>query len=329
MTLRAAGKTDIGLVRKLNEDSIKLVADRQLFIVCDGMGGHNAGEVASQTACEIIGSLYQHAFEEILKDDRLKLPRVFPPSTDVLIKSVRIANHWINKKSSENPSLSGMGTTVVAAAIEKDIITILHVGDSRIYRLANRRLHPLTIDHSWAAELEHSEHISAEEAKNLVNRNVITRALGVKQNVEIDVAVEKITENDIYILCSDGLCGFVDDGDIRDVAVSCKEDVHQIVDQLVQLANDRGGSDNVSVIAFKVDGKFEPSDYSELDTVTVNGEGNQYFEFEEEWAAKAEVASSQKKKDREVSEGKKGLPILGAAFIIVILAAIFYFILKG
>lgn len=329
MTLRAAGKTDIGLVRKLNEDAIKLMPERQLYIVCDGMGGHNAGEVASQTACDIIAGLYSSAFDELLKDERLKLPRVFPPSTDVLIKAVRIANHWINKKSSENSALSGMGTTIVATAIEEDIITILHVGDSRIYRLANRRLHPLTIDHSWAAELEHSENISAEEAKNLVNRNVITRALGVKKNVEIDISVGKITENDIYILCSDGLCGFVDDGDIRDAAVECKEDVNQIVSQLVQLANDRGGSDNVSVVAFKVEGKVEPSEYSELDTVTVNGEGDQYYEFEEEWAAKAELATSRKKKDDESGEEKKGLSFLGAAFIIVILAAIFYFILKG
>ncbi len=328
MILHAAGKTDIGLVRKLNEDAIKLLPKHQLYIVCDGMGGHNAGEVASQTACEIVANLYRNQFEPLLKDDRLKLPRVFPPSTDVLIKAVRIANHWINKRSSENPDLSGMGTTIVATAVEKDIITILHVGDSRIYRLAKRRLIPLTIDHSWAAELEHSEKITSEEAKALVNRNVITRALGVKHNVEIDVAVSKIEEDEIYILCSDGLCGFVDDGDIRDVAVSCDTDVDKISKQLVQLANERGGSDNVSIVAFKVEGKPESSELPELDTVTVNGEGNQYFEFEEEWAQMAEEAEAAPD-DEEDEESSRGVSILGAIFIIVALVAIFYFVFKG
>ncbi|MCK5127009.1 MAG: Stp1/IreP family PP2C-type Ser/Thr phosphatase [candidate division Zixibacteria bacterium] len=324
--IQAAGKTDIGLVRKLNEDSIKLLSNQKLFIVCDGMGGHSAGEVASKTACDIIANLYKQYYNELLNDDQLKLPRMFPPSTDILVKAVRIANHWIYKKSSENPSLQGMGTTIVAAAVEKDIVTLLHVGDSRIYRLASRKLYPLTIDHSWAAELEQSEKITAEEAKTLVNRNVITRALGVKQNVEIDVAVKKIQENDIYILCSDGLCGFVDDGDIRDVAVACEEDVDQICNQLVRLANERGGSDNVSIVAFRINGKVEPSALPSLDTVTVDGESSQYFSGEEEWAAKSEDGDDDDKEDDSKS---KGFSIISAIFIITLLAAIFYLVFKG
>lgn len=328
MIIKSAGKTDIGLVRKLNEDSIRLVPSASLFIVCDGMGGHNAGEVASATACDIVQGLYSNHYSDLLNEDRLKLPRIFPPSTDVLTKSVRIANHWINKKASDDTALSGMGTTLVAVAIEEDIITILHVGDSRIYKFVNKKLTPLTIDHSWAAELEQNENISAEEAKNLVNRNVITRALGVKASVDIDVAVKKIAENEIYILCSDGLCGFVDDGDIRDVTVACDEDIEKICDDLIQLANDRGGSDNVSVVAIKITGKVESSDLPELDTVTVSGETENYYEIEEEWASKGADTSGNTEETLIIPK-KKGVSYLAAIFIIVVLAAIFYIIFNN
>ncbi|MFH1701780.1 MAG: Stp1/IreP family PP2C-type Ser/Thr phosphatase [Candidatus Zixiibacteriota bacterium] len=328
MIIKSAGKTDIGLVRKLNEDSIRLAPSHNLFIVCDGMGGHSAGEVASATACDIVRSLYCHHYAGLLKDDRLKLPRIFPPSTDVITKAVRIANHWIHKKASDNSELAGMGTTIVAVAIEEDIITILHVGDSRIYKFANKKLTPLTIDHSWAAELEQNEKISAEEAKNLVNRNVITRALGVKASVDIDVAVRKITENEIYILCSDGLCGFVDDGDIRDVTVACNEDINKICDNLVQLANDRGGSDNVSVAAISVAGKVDSSQLPELDTVTVSGESVDYYEVEEEWAAIAAETSIENEETDAISN-KKGFSYLSVVFIIILLTAIFYIIFKN
>ncbi|MEE9442353.1 MAG: Stp1/IreP family PP2C-type Ser/Thr phosphatase [candidate division Zixibacteria bacterium] len=328
MIIKSAGKTDIGLVRKLNEDSIRLAPSANLFIVCDGMGGHNAGEVASATACDIVKGLYCNHYTDLLKDDRLKLPRIFPPSTDVLTKAVRIANHWIYKKASDNSALTGMGTTIVAVVIEEDIITILHAGDSRIYKFANKKLTPLTIDHSWAAELEQNENISTEEAKNLVNRNVITRALGVKVSVDIDVAVRKIVENEIYILCSDGLCGFVDDGDIRDVTAACNEDIDKICDDLVQLANDRGGSDNVSVVAIKITGKVDSSYLPELDTVTVGGESENYYEVEEEWAVKGAETSGDTE-ETVIIPKKKGVSYLAAIFVIIVLVAIFYIIFKN
>lgn len=330
MEIKFAGKTDVGLVREANEDTIQLLPRKNLYIVCDGMGGHNAGEVASRTACQVISTLYDRFFDRLLQDETVRLPRVFPPSTDVLIKAVRIANHTVYRLATENPSFSGMGTTIVAAAVEKDILTLLHVGDSRLYRYADNTLTPLTIDHSWAAELEQSEQISAEEARNLVNRNVITRALGVKENVEIDVAVRKVAENDIYVLCSDGLCGFVDDADIRGVVAAANGDLDKTVDQLIQLANDRGGMDNVSVVAFKIIGKIDATDLSKLTTVTVEAEPPDYFEAERQWGStaidhsKIEPASPPERKPR-----KKGGIFLAFSLILIIVVVVFYLIFRG
>ena len=327
MVIKSAGKTDIGLVRSSNEDSIRLLPDHKLFIVCDGMGGHNAGEVASSSACEIIGGLYSAFFDRLLSDEQLRLPRVFPPSTDVLTKAVRIANHDIYRRSVSNPSLSGMGTTIVAVAVEKDILTALHVGDSRIYRFYKNTLTPLTIDHSWAAELEHSEKISAEEAKNLVNRNVITRALGVKDSVEIDVSVRKIVDDEIYILCSDGLCGFVDDADIRQVVKGGEGDIDKITSELIRLANDRGGMDNVSVVTLKISGKAEASDLQELATITIDGEPAEYYDAEEQWAASV-IRTPEPEEPAEKSRPGLGR-FLAFAFIIVAFIVVFYFIFRG
>jgi len=288
MPIKSAGKTDIGLVRKVNEDSIKVRDDYRLYLVCDGMGGHNAGEIASSVACSLITELYGRFFTRLLGDERLRLPRIFPPSTDVLAKSVRIANHLIYTKASSELSLSGMGTTIAAITIENDIATILHVGDSRVYLYHNNNLTRLTIDHSWAAEIEQNEKISAEEARMLVNRNVITRALGVREAVDIDVSTRKVTDGEIYILCSDGLCGFVEDSDIQVVISNCGGNEERIVNDLVQLANDRGGTDNVSVIAVKVSGEVEPSELSVMNTVTIDAESPDYFEAEDEWARQSQ-----------------------------------------
>ena len=307
MDIITAGKTDIGLVRKLNEDCYKYREDRQLYIVCDGMGGHNAGEVASENACRITSALYGEYFDKILKDERLRLPRMFSPAADVLTKTVRIANHRIYTRGAADPALSGMGTTIVAAAIEEDTITLLHVGDSRIYRFYDGQLTPLTIDHSWAAEIEKSESLSPEQARKLVNRNVITRALGVKAPVEIDVAVRKIVDNDIYILCSDGLCGLVEDDDIRRTVRDGEGDVEKICSLLVQLANNRGGVDNVTIVALKIVGDPQKSDLPEMETVTVNAEPDDYFPAELEWAEQAEK-TPEKKEENGNSKGHSKPP---------------------
>lgn len=328
MDILSSGKTDIGLVREANEDSFRLLPQKNLFIVCDGMGGHRAGEVASATACDLITRLYDGNFERLLQDDRLRLPRLFPASTDVLTKAVRIANHWVHRLSSGDPSLGGMGTTIVAAAIEEDIATILHVGDSRAYRYCAGELQRLTIDHSWAAEIEQSEHVSAEEARQMVNRNVITRALGVRETVEIDVAVRKIVSGDIYILCSDGLCGLVKDDDIRRVVAGGHGDVDEIAGQLIELANNRGGTDNVSVIVVKVAGEVQPSTLTEMATVTIEPEPPEFFPIEEEWVANPDDPSGAAVSGSKKS-GSRLFPMTAAAIVILALAILLYIVFKG
>ena len=330
MIVKSAGKSDLGLVRKVNEDYIRLLPENNLFIVCDGMGGHNAGEIASMTACDIITALYTTFYDRLLGDEQLRLPRVFPPSTDVLVKAVRIANHTIFRQAAENPSLAGMGTTIVAAAIEKDIVTLLHVGDSRIYRFFDNTLTPLTVDHSWVAELEQSEQITAEEARTLVNRNVITRALGVRENVEIDVSVRKIAENEIFLMCTDGLCGFVEDSEIKHVVASCGADLERLVTELVRMANDRGGLDNVSVVALRVTGKIDPSDLPKLKTVTVEAEPPDYLEAERQWGTTAVVYMKEKHPSGESEEiGKSPTKFIAFSVVVILIVIVLYLILKG
>lgn len=319
MLIESAGKTDIGFVRKANEDCIKVCDDYRLYLVCDGMGGHNAGEIASSMACELIAELYGRFFTRLLGDERLRLPRIFPPSTDALAKSVRIVNHLIYTKASSEPSLSGMGTTIAAIAIENDIATILHVGDSRAYLFHKNNLTRLTTDHSWAAEIEQNEKISAEEARLLVNRNVITRALGVREAVDIDVSVRKVIEGEIYILCSDGLCGFVEDSDIQIVIGNCEEDEEKIASDLVQLANDRGGTDNVSVVAVKISGKVEPSELSVLETVTIDAESPDSFDVEDEWARQSQEIGNRSKSRTNMSSKNRRFYIIALIALMAVL----------
>jgi serine/threonine protein phosphatase PrpC len=175
-----------------------------------------------------------------------------------------------------------MGTTVVAVAFEDDIMSVAHVGDSRAYRLDKTKVLPLTIDHSWVAEVQRNSNISEEEAGSIVGKNVITRALGVRENVEVDYRVMKVQTGDLFILCSDGLCGFASDTEIFEAASPVRHDVHKIVDKLIKLANDKGGHDNVTVIAIQVM-DVKKSDRFEIETITTVAEDDETLEVEDEW----------------------------------------------
>jgi PPM family protein phosphatase len=267
-----AGKTDRGLVRSGNEDSLRIVRGQNLFIVCDGMGGHQAGEVASNEACVVIEKCFTQMSEEISGESALKLPAQFPERGDLLIKSIRIANRSIYTMAVANSSYNGMGTTIVAAVLQDDILNMAHVGDSRIYRMTSDQLVRMTTDHSWVMELQQTGAFTDAEAAEFTNRNVITRALGVKDNVEIDYRADRVQPGEIYIFCSDGLCGYAEDEEIFSVAKDCGGDVNLIVDNLVRLANDHGGQDNVTAIALRIDGVDGKSDMAEITPVTISNE---------------------------------------------------------
>jgi len=275
LTLSVAGKTDIGLVRSGNEDTLALDHDNNLFVVCDGMGGHKAGEVASREACDIIRYSFSEMSGRLADDPVLAIPAEFPPRGALLVQSIRMANRSVYKMSRTHEDFSGMGTTVAAVAFEDDLICVAHVGDSRVYRLSPNELTPLTTDHSWVNELQQSGQFSESEAAKLVNRNVITRALGINEKVEVDFRAMRVEAGAMYVLCSDGLCGYAADDEIFAVAKPCGTDVNKIVDNLIQLANDRGGQDNVTVVAIRVESVEGGGNAPEVTPVTVGGESDE------------------------------------------------------
>ncbi len=324
LQITAAGNTNVGLVRSQNEDFLFLDADNDLYVVCDGMGGHQAGEVASREACNIIHYCFTDLPSTLVEDSVLALPADLPARGSLLVQSIRLANRSVYRRSRSHSDLSGMGTTVVGMAFQDYRVCIAHVGDSRAYRLTETSLIPLTTDHSWVSELQKNGQVSEKEASQIVNRNVITRALGISERVDIDFRASKISKGDIYILCTDGLCGYVDDEDIYSVASSCGKDVNKITSQLVQLANERGGQDNVTVLAARVDAVDIVENPEEITPVTISGES------EEALFRENELLDSFKKVS-EASEfipaptlpRRRGFP-LWIVFLIFIALAVFF-----
>jgi protein phosphatase len=236
MTIRdTAGATDTGHKRRRNEDAY--VLEPPLFAVADGMGGHQAGEVASRLAAA--------ALREDVE------PAGGPERVEALIRE---ANRRIWQASTEDVTASGMGTTVTVALVEDDLVTIGHVGDSRAYRIRDRQIEQLTDDHSLAAELERSGKLSAEEARMHPQRSVITRALGTEPDVEIDTFTVEGRPGDLYLLCSDGLSSMVEDAGILAVLESRRGSLDAAARELVRAANRSGGEDNITVVCFELGG---------------------------------------------------------------------------
>lgn len=326
--LTYAGKTDIGLVRTGNEDSFKIDSDLNLFIVADGMGGHQAGEVASSDACETISYCFSELVSEINENKILNLEKTLPPSADLFVKAIRIANRSIYMRSRSNAALTGMGTTVVGAVFEDDFIHVAHVGDSRAYVMTDNALTRLTVDHSWVSEMQAAGQMTEEKASEMVAKNVITRALGVNEKTEIDIRSCRVEVGKIYIFCSDGLCGFADDDEILLAAMQAKGDLDGIAKNLVQLANDHGGQDNITIVVVRVDEVGEPTPGEPMDVITIPKESDEALMAENKI-----IDSMMDLKEQTREEGKSTpvpkssnvpLIIIFVVFV-VIAAAIIYF----
>ncbi|MCP4704018.1 MAG: Stp1/IreP family PP2C-type Ser/Thr phosphatase [candidate division Zixibacteria bacterium] len=330
MTLKLsyAGKTDVGLVRTGNEDSFKIDADRNLFLVCDGMGGHQAGEVASSDACETINYCFSELVSEINENKLLDLEKNLPPAADLLVKAIRIANRSIYIRSRSNSALTGMGTTFVGCVFEDDFIHVAHVGDSRAYLMTDSALTRLTIDHSWVSEMQAAGQMTEEKASKMVAKNVITRALGVNEKTEIDIRSIRIESGKTYIFCSDGLCGFADDDEILLAAMQAKGDLDAIAKNLVQLANDHGGGDNVTVVAIRVDEIGEPSAREPMDVITIPKESDETLMAENKIVDSMldlkNQSREEKKSEPEKKSGKFSLILLFVLFIVVAAAFIYF-----
>lgn len=241
-------KSDIGRLRKLNEDYcgcyFKDDSNLSLFVLADGMGGHNAGEIASKISVETILSTavaFINSNQEHLEEAQIK---------KLSVDAIKSANEQVVTLAKCNTSMQGMGTTIVTAAIWDNRVCIAHVGDSRAYFISNNTIWQLTVDHSYVEELVKRGMISREEAKYHPDRNMITRAVGVEDSVEVDVDVIGIGPGDAILLCSDGLTNLMDEQSILEVFLK-EKNAEDICNTLLAEANHRGGHDNITAIVIR------------------------------------------------------------------------------
>ena len=249
--LQTASLTDPGRVRDHNEDCIESRPDIGLFVLADGMGGYNAGEVASGMATSLISDGLQETWSPRGlagrgREDTKALSEQF------IKDQVARANSAIFTTSQNNPECAGMGTTLVVTLFFDNFMTVAHIGDSRLYRLRGESMEQVTRDHSLLQEQLDSGLITPEEAKLSQNKNLVTRALGIDPSVEPEVHVYEAQPDDTYLLCSDGLSDMVEDEEIRLTLITLKSNPNLTVQQLVQAANDNGGRDNISAMLIRV-----------------------------------------------------------------------------
>lgn len=235
------GLTDVGQIREHNEDYIDWDVPRGLIMLADGMGGHNAGEVASELA---VNSIKEALYEVINPEDPVENLDL----REMLKQAIIYANEEINRHSAEHPACAGMGTTIVTSLFDGETVVFAHVGDSRIYRLRNNKLEQMTSDHSLVQEMVDNGFLTEEEAMTSASRNLITRALGIADAVDVDVTEDNIEVGDIYLHCSDGLTDLVTDQEILAILIDNTGDLEAANQELVNLANEKGGKDNISVI---------------------------------------------------------------------------------
>lgn len=250
-------RTDPGKVRSHNEDAVLGNAALGLAVLADGMGGYNAGEVASGMATALLGGELRKSFTERAPDERQSDGRLW--AHVALMQEVAHANEVIHVAAQSQPQYAGMGTTLVAALFHNDTVTVAHVGDARLYRLRGEDFRLLTRDHSLLQEQIDGGIISAEQARYSQNKNLVTRALGVDPLVEAEIHDHEVKPGDIYLLCSDGLNDMVEDEEISLTLSTLSANLQLCASQLVDMANDNGGRDNVSVILVKVRQAFPAS----------------------------------------------------------------------
>lgn len=244
-----AARTDIGKRRTLNEDAI--FADQGLFVVCDGMGGHKAGEVASQLSIDAIASFIKRSGDDL----ELTWPYGFEAARSFnenrLRTAIKLANRMVARKAASSEDYTGMGTTVAAAIVahRRPFVTYAHVGDSRIYLVRAGVIVQLTRDDSWASL--GWDPLNPDDSTSAAMKNILTKALGAREDVEFEMAEQALSDGDVMLLCSDGLTNMVPDPRILEIVASSGANVQAACDALVDEANAQGGRDNISVIVVR------------------------------------------------------------------------------
>ena len=253
MSFEFFSATDTGRARNNNEDSVAVDEPSSLIVLADGMGGYNAGEVASGMATSFIktelGRWLQEASENASDTDVRR-------AMDICVDN---ANRAIFNAANSNPQYAGMGTTLVVGVFRDGRLLMGHVGDSRAYRMRAGRLTQITHDHSLLQEQIDSGMLTPEQAKYSLNKNLVTRALGIEAVVPADIAEYRVEAEDVYVLCSDGLTDMVDAEVVREIVAAKRSDLAEAAAELIDVANQNGGRDNVSVVVIRVPPEFLPT----------------------------------------------------------------------
>lgn len=243
--------SDVGRKRTANEDTYTADADLNLFIVADGMGGHAAGEVASKVAVESIQDFIRYTNN----DKEITWPYEFDESLSMagnrLKSAIQIAHAKVLEVTAQKKEFQGMATTVVSLLMDNGKAQVAHVGDSRAYLIREDKLIQLTSDHSWVNEQLRTGAITSQQARNHPYRNIVTRALGGPNPVDVDVSEEPMQDGDIILLCSDGLNTMLSDEQILETVRNNRDDLDKACQALISLANENGGEDNVTAILVK------------------------------------------------------------------------------
>ncbi len=251
MKIFHASMSDIGRTRKINEDSLYVSKRDGIYLIADGMGGHLAGEVASKIAVETIGSFLKSTRGDKEITWPFQRDEALTYDANRFIVSVKLANKKIFNHGRER-NLPGMGTTIVGVLCNNSgTVNMCHVGDSRIYRIRNGKIERMTEDHSLLNDTIKRERMTAEEIEKFPYKNVITRALGIEEVVTVDLRLEEAQDEDLYILCSDGLSNFMSEQEIAQTIIKNKSNVQKSCKELVKKTNAKGGLDNISVIIIR------------------------------------------------------------------------------
>jgi serine/threonine protein phosphatase PrpC len=257
--LDVASLSHPGMVRTHNEDSVFVDGDSGLAVLADGMGGYSAGEVASGIAVNVISKGMLQELNSGRELSKVDIASGLTHAALLLQQQIALANKCIYEAAQARPECAGMGTTLVAMVFFQNRVSIGHIGDSRCYRLRTDKFEQLTHDHSLLQEQIDSGMLTPEQAKYSLNKNLVTRALGIEAVVPADIAEYRVEVDDLYVLCSDGLTDMVDAEVVREVVAAKRSDLAEAAAELIDVANQNGGRDNVSVILVRVPAGFLPT----------------------------------------------------------------------
>jgi PPM family protein phosphatase len=247
LRIEVAGETNVGMKRTHNEDNFSIIEDSGLYIVADGMGGHASGEVASKMAVDALKEFFAATAQDPERTWPYKMDRSKGYEENRLITGIKLANLRIYETAQRDAGKRGMGTTIVVMFAVEDGVYCAHVGDSRGYRVRDGKIEQLTEDHSLLNDYIKMKRLTPEEIANFPHKNVIVRALGMKDTVKVDTRFESPRAGDVYLLCSDGLSGPVEDPEMLEI-VQRHGDLKVAASKLIERANENGGPDNITVV---------------------------------------------------------------------------------